>query len=578
MIDNATIARILTEMADISEIRGDNVFKIRAYRNAADTVESLPYEIATVATSKAQLLDIKGIGAGIAGRIAEMVATGDNEEHRKMLELFPPGLLEILQIQGVGPKKVGVFFAQLGVRSLDDLENAAKSGLVRTLPRMSEAAEQKLLKAIGEHRQRTGRFLLQFADAAGTRLVQMLLALPGVKRAELAGSLRRRRETVGDIDILVICEDAPGVMDHFSRAGSVLAKGETKTSIRLSSGLQADLRCVPEDSFGAAMHYFTGSKGHNVAIRTMGVRKKLTINEYAVCEALSDGSPGTRVGGATEEEIFRAVGLPWIPPELREDRGEIQAALEGRLPRLIERSDVKGDVHVHTSRTDGTGTIEEMALGAIEWGHSYIAITDHSKALAMTFGLDEAALAEHVQNVVRVRDAMRDRIRIFTGIEVDILKDGSLDLTDEALAPLDVVVGSIHSHFELPKEEMTERLVRAIESRRIDIVGHPTGRILLRRDAYGLDMERVLQAAAKHGVAMEMSCAPDRLDLSDVHARRCKELGVKLVINTDAHSTGNYDFLRYGVGNARRAWIEADNVVNTREPDEFLRVLHDGHR
>jgi DNA polymerase (family 10) len=578
LIDNATIARILTEMADISEIRGDNVFKIRAYRNAADTVESLPYEIASVAKSKAQLLEIKGIGAGIAGRIAEIVETGDNEEHRKMLEVFPPGLLEILQLQGVGPKKVGVFFTQLQVRSLDDLENAARAGLVRSLPRMSEAAEQKLLKAIAEHRQRTGRFLLQFGDQAGGRLLHMLRQLAGVKRAELAGSLRRRRETVGDIDLLVVCERPPAVMDHFCRAGAVLAQGETKSSIRLSSGLQADLRVVPEESFGAAMHYFTGSKGHNVAIRTMGVRKKLTINEYAVCHALEDGSPGERIGGETEEEIFRAVGLPWIPPELREDRGEIEAALAGKLPRLLERSDVRGDVHVHTTRTDGTGTIEEMALGAIERGHSYIAITDHSKALAMTRGLDEAALAVHAQDVARVRDAMRDRIQVFTGIEVDILQDGSLDLADDALASLDVVVGSIHSHFQLDKEEMTARVVRAIESGRIDIVGHPTGRILLRRDAYPLDMERVLEAAARHGVAMEMSSAPDRLDLSDVHARRCKELGVKLVINTDAHSTSNYDLLAYGVGNARRAWIEPENVVNTREPGEFLGMLHDGHR
>jgi DNA polymerase (family 10) len=495
-----------------------------------------------------------------------------------MLEQFPPGLLEILQVQGVGPKKVGVFFVQLGVRSLTDLEDAAKKGLVRTLPRMSEAAEAKLLKAIAEHRSRTGRFLLIAADQAGGRLLEMLQALPGVRRAELAGSLRRRRETVGDIDLLVCCDTPPSIMEHFCRAGAVLAQGETKSSIRLSSGLQADLRVVPEESFGAAQHYFTGSKGHNVAIRTMGVRKGLTINEYAVCEALSDGSAGTRIGGATEEEIFRAVGLPWIPPEIREDRGEIEAAAAGKLPRLIERADIRGDIHVHTSRTDGTGTIEEMALGAAERGHAYVAITDHSKALAMTFGLDEVALAEHVRNVTKVRDAMRDKIRIFTGIEVDILQDGSLDLADEALAPLDVVVGSVHSHFGLLKEEMTARVVRAIESGRIDVVGHPTGRILLRRDPYGLDMDRVLEAAAAHGVAMEISAAPDRLDLSDVHCRRCKELGVKLVINTDAHSTGNYDFLRYGVGNARRGWIEAGDVVNTRDPDEFLRMLHDGHR
>jgi DNA polymerase (family 10) len=345
----------------------------------------------------------------------------------------------------------------------------------------------------------------------------MLRSLPGVTRAEVAGSLRRRRETVGDLDLLVAAADPAAVMEHFCRAGETLARGETKSSILLASGIQVDLRVVPEESFGAALHYFTGSQAHNVAVRALGVRRRgLTINEYGVfevgCEGGTEGAAGRRIGGAREEDVFEAVGLPWIEPELREDRGEIEAARAGRLPRLIELERLRGDVHVHTSRTDGTQTIEEMARGAATAGHAYIAITDHSRALAMARGLDEAQLAEHAAEVARVDARLAGEIRVFRGIEVDILRDGALDLAADALGALDVVIGSCHSHLGLPMDEMTARLVAAIESRALDIVGHPTGRILLHRDASALDMERVLTTAARHGVAMEISATPDRLD------------------------------------------------------------------
>jgi DNA polymerase (family 10) len=577
-MENATVARILAEMADICEIRGDNVFKIRALRTAAAAVESLPFDIAPLCAEPARLREIQGIGDGIARKVVEICATGESAEHADLLSQYPPGLLEMLKIEGVGPKKVRLFFDALGVKNVAELEEAARAGKLRDLPRMSAHVEEKLLKAIAEHKARTGRFLLWSAEPAVERLLAMARALPGVRRAEAAGSYRRRRETVGDIDILASCDDPGPLMDRFCRAGELIAHGDTKCSIRLASGLQADLRIVPEESFGAALHYFTGSKAHNVAIRTMAVRKGLTVNEYGVFAALADGSPGRRLSGAREEDVFAAVGLPWIPPEIREDRGEIQAAAEGRLPRLLELSDLQGDVHMHTTESDGTASIAEMAEAAAERGRRYIAITEHSKALAMTRGLDEERLRVHSAAIAAADRALAGRIRVFRGIEVDILKDGELDLAADALRELDVVVASVHSHFALSREEMTQRLVRAIESGVIDLIGHPTGRIILKRDPYPFDMEKVMRAAKARGVAFETSASPDRLDLSDVHLRMARDLGVKVVMNTDAHAPSHLDFLRYGVGNARRGWLEAADVLNTRGPDEFLKALHDGHR
>jgi DNA polymerase (family 10) len=580
-MDNGHVARILYEMADIHEIEGKSHFRVRALRNAALTVETLPLDVIGLARTggAGRLKEIAGIGAGIAKKIIEIGERGDCHEHEEQLERVPRSLLEILEVPGVGPKKVKLFQSELGVRSLDDLDLAARGGKVRELPRMGAKSEAKLVTAIERHRLRTGRFLQSKAGQVMARLTAMLRDIPGVQRVEPAGSFRRRRETIGDLDILCICDDPELVMDRFAAGGEVIGRGHTKCSIRLSSGLNVDLRIVPAESFGAAMHYFTGSKAHNVAIRTRAVKRGLTINEYGVFEVGDDGEAGERIGGATEEEVFAAVGLPWIPPELREASGEIEAAEHGKLPALIARSDLRGDLHMHTQATDGSGTVMEMAEAAIERGHRYVAITDHSKALAMTGGLDEAKLEEQAAVIAAAQEQVGTKIRILRGIEVDILAEGDLDLTHEALGQLDVVIGSIHSRFELTREEMTARLLKAIGSGVVDVIGHPTGRLLLRRDPYVFDIEAIFEAAAKHGVAMEISASPYRLDLCDTQARLARSLGVKLVINTDAHHTESLDLLPYGIGVARRAWLEPGDVLNTIEdPDAFLKALHEGHR
>ncbi|HVY60527.1 MAG TPA: DNA polymerase/3'-5' exonuclease PolX [Planctomycetota bacterium] len=578
-MENASIARIFADMANICEIRGDNPFKIRAFRNAAAAIEALPFDVKPLCADPAKLREIKGIGDGMAKKIVELCETGRLDEHQKLLAEFPPTLLELLEIEGVGPKKVALFHEKLGVKTLADLEAAARAGKVRDLPRVGAKNEEKILRSIEAHKQRAGRFLYSWAERAVERLVEMLRALPGVRRVEPAGAFRRRRETGGDLDLLVLCDDKGPVMERFCKAGETIAHGDTKCSVKLSSGIQADLRVVPAESFGAAMHYFTGSKQHNIAIRSLALKRGLTVNEYGVFRLLEDGkTTGERVGGATEEEVFAAVGLPWIPPELREDRGEIEAAFAGRLPKLLEPGEIRGDVHMHTTETDGTASIEDMALAAAEQGRTYIAITDHSKALAFARGLDEARLREHVARIREADRKLAGKIRVLAGIEVDILEDGSLDLAKDALAALDVVVGSVHSHFGLGRDEMTARIVRAIESDSIDIVGHITGRILLRRDPYALDMERIMAAAKAHGVALEASAYPDRLDMSDVHCRMAKEHGVKVVIDTDSHATSHLELMRYGVANARRGWLEAGDVLNTRDCDDFLRLLHHGHR
>jgi DNA polymerase (family 10) len=376
----------------------------------------------------------------------------------------------------------------------------------------------------------------------------------------------------------VIADDPAAVMERFAEAGDVIARGETKCSVRLQNGMQADLRVVPSESLGAALQYFTGSKAHNVSVRSLAQKKRLTVNEYGVFKLKADGSAGKKVAGETEEEVYEALGLPWIPPELREDRGEIEAALAGSLPSLVDLGDLRGDLHMHTTATDVTTTVEGMALAAIERGHSYIAITDHSKALTMVRGLDESRLRKQAKTIEKANDKLGDRIRILRGIEVDILKDGSLDLKADALGELDVVVASVHSSFALPRGEMTKRVTRAIESGLIDILAHPTGRLLLKRDPFEIDMESVLASAKEHGVALEINAFPDRLDLSDTHCRLAKEIGVKVVISTDAHTPEHLDLLRYGLGNARRGWLEPADVINTLPVGRLLQELHEGHR
>lgn len=582
-MENVTVSRILGEMADLCEVRGDNPFKIRALRGASETVASLPFALEPLCDDPKKLRGIQGIGAGIAAKIVELRDTGAVSEHQELLAEFPVTLLELLELEGVGPKKVRLFHENLGVQTVSDLEAAARAGRVRDLPRMSAASEQKLLKAITAYKARSGRFLLSWAEPVVSEILLLLRGLSGVSNVEAAGSFRRRRETVGDLDFLVCVEKAAAkkpavIMDPFSELGEVIARGDTKCSVKLPGALQADLRLIPAESFGAALQYFTGSKAHNVALRTLAVNRKLSINEYGVFRAGPDGRQGKRVGGATEEEIYRALDMAWIPPELRENRGEIEAAAEGRLPRLLELDDLRGDVHMHTTETDGSASVEEMARAAITRGRSYIAIADHSKALAMTGGLDEKRLAAQGRVIDRVNASLGDRIRVLRGIEVDILRDGQLDLKEDALRRLDVVVASVHSHFNLSRDEMTTRIVRAMGSGCVDIVAHPTGRLLLRREPYALDMEAIMKAAAIHGVALELNAFPDRLDLSDTHCRMAREHGVKVVISTDSHTTEHLGLLRFGVGQARRGWLRAADVLNTLEVDAFLEKLHAGHR
>ncbi len=580
-MDNATIARILGEMADLLEIKGENPFKIRAFRNAALTVESLGHDLSAVARAAPEKLRaIPGIGAGIAAKIVEMGKTGDCDEHRLLLAEYPPTLLELLEIGGVGPKKAKVFFEALGVADLDALEKAARDGRLLTLPKMKEKTVANILRGIEGYRGRAGRFLISQAEAIALRVVEWLKRTTDARigRIEPAGSLRRRKDTIGDVDIVVTCDTpAAAVMDRyvaFPDVLSVLGKGDTKSSVKLRSGLQVDVRVVEAQAFGAAMHYFTGSKAHNIAIRGLAVDRGLTVSEYGVFT--KDGN--RRQGGEDEADIFRAVGLPWIPPELRENRGEIEAARDGRLPRLIEGKDIRGDLHMHTKETDGAETAEAMAEAAAALGREYVAITDHSKALAFARGLDEARVRAQAAVIREAQAKVGRRIRVLHGIEVDILADGALDLERDALAALDVVVASVHSRMDLPKEEQTARVIRAIESGSIDIVGHPTARKLGKREPIELDLERVFAAAKAHGVALEISAYPDRLDLSDTNARLAKEMGAKLVISTDSHQTVHLENMRFGVDTARRAWLERDDVLNTRPVGEFLAGLHEGHR
>ncbi len=577
-MENPRVAKVLSELADLCEIDGENVFKIRALRSAADTIASLPVDVRSFREAPEKLRQFKGIGEGIAKKVVEILDTGTCSEREELLSKYPASLLELQALEGVGPKKIRLFFDALGIRSLDDLEAAARAGKLRGLPRMSAAAEQKILKAIEAHKSRAGRFLLADVEPVVLEIVETIRGLPSVSRIEPAGSYRRGRDTVGDLDFLVSSSDPAPVVERFAALGETIAKGATKSSIRLEGGLQADLRIVPEESFGSALQYFTGSKGHNVAIRTMAVKKRLTVNEYGVFRAADDGSPLERVGGGSEEEVYAALGLPWIPPELREDRGEIEAALEGRLPRLLELGDIRGDLHVHTTATDGSASVEEMALAAIERGYAYIAIADHSQALAMVGGLDERRLRAQGAEIDRVNRKLAGKFRVLKGIEVDILREGALDLADDALRELDVVVASVHSAFGLPRAEMTRRIIRAIESGLVDILGHPTGRMLLKREPYDVDLEAVIAAAKEYGVALELNAFPDRLDLSDVHCRSAKEAGAKIVISTDAHDPEHLDLMRYGVATARRGWLGPDDVLNTRPVEEFLRLLHAGRR
>jgi DNA polymerase (family X) len=572
-LENKEIARVLWETADLMEIAAEDSFRIRSYRNGATAVEGNPERIVDIlADPGRKVTDIPGIGKGLAAVLAEIAASGSCERRDLLLAKFPPTALEFLKIQGLGPKSIALIFEHFRISTIDELERLCQEQKLRDLPRMGAKLEEKVLRSIAGYRQRTGRYLLSYAEGVAAELSEMLRQVPGVDAVTSAGSLRRGRETVGDLDLLVTGPSATNALDKFvayPRVEEVLARGENKASAKVGhEGLQVDVRTLPPDTFGAAMQYFTGSKDHNVAIRIRAVKLGLKLSEYGLFRVADD----VRVAGETEEGIYQALGLPWIPPELRENTGEIEAAEQGRLPELVELRHIRGDLHMHTTETDGRATLEEMAEAARERGYEYIAITDHSKALSMTNGLDEKRVMELAR---RVREINRQNlgIRIFSGIECDILKDGVMDLADDALAELDLVIGSVHSHMNQEPAEMTDRLLRALECPHLRIIGHPTGRILLHRDPFPFDFDRVAAEAVRRGVWLEINASPERLDLHGTLIRTAKAKGAKFTVSTDAHHPKHLASMRYGVVTARRGWLGPDDILNTRSADEFARAI-----
>ena len=563
-MDNLAIARVLGEIGDLLEIKNENPFKIRAYRNAADTVTHLGDSIAALPPEDRRRLP--GIGKDLAGKIGELVDTGTCAYHQELLQEFPPTILDLLRLQGVGPKTVALLFRQLEIRSLDELERAAREGRIRELKGMGAKKEALILKALEERQRFTGRRLIAEAWDTGAALVSDLRAHAPEAEILMVGSLRRGCETCGDLDVLA-AGAPPSLMDAFTNyrlVQRVLAHGETKSSVLLFEGFQADLRLVPRDSLGAAEQYFTGSKAHNIALRDRAIQRGFKLNEYGLFRVDDD----VKIASETEEGIYEALGLALVPPELRENRGEIAAAEQRTLPRLVTVQDLRGDLHMHTNVTDGRADAEAMAAAARAAGLDYIAITDHSRAVAMANGLDEAAALAHARTIRQLNERL-EGITVLAGIECDIRADGSMDLADDCLAELDIVIGSVHSAMNQEPERMTDRLLRAMSCRWVDILAHPTGRLILKREPYRFDTDRVFAAAAAAGVAIEINSQVDRLDLDDVLARSARDRGVRLVIDSDAHSPAALASVRWGISVARRAWIQADDVLNTRPLEAF---------
>ncbi len=565
-MDNFSIARIFREVADLLELKGENPFRVRAYRTAADTVADCADVIATL--SPEDRASLPGIGKDLARKLTELVDTGELAYHRELLAEFPPSILEILKLQGVGPKTVALLHRELRIGSLDELESAARAGRLRQIKGMGARKESQILQAIEEQRQARGRRLTAEAHDTAAVLVSHLRAAAPDAEILPVGSLRRGCETCGDLDILAAGADA-SLMDTFIRhplVERVLARGETKSSVLLRGGFQTDLRVVERESAGAAMQYFTGSKAHNIAVRDRAMQRGYKLNEYG----LFDNATGLRAAGETEAGIYDALGLPWIPPELRESRGELAAAETGSLPALVDLSDIRGDLHMHTTRSDGRADAESMARAARALGREYVAITEHSQSLVMAGGLDEHSALEHAR-AVRALNGRIDGLAVLAGIECDILPDGRLDLAEDCLAQLDYVVASVHSAFSQDEMAMTDRLLRALSCPWVDALGHPTGRLLLRREGYGFRLEQVALEAARLGVALEINCQIDRLDLNDINARLARDRGAQLVISTDAHAPAALGWMRWGVTVARRAWLRPGDILNTM-PVESLRA------
>lgn len=564
-MDNDTMVRVLMELADILELVGQEPFRVRAFRTAARAIEGMG-EPALPKLKDGSIDKVRGIGEGVIRRLNELVETGKMEQLEELRKKLPPGLLELMNLPGIGIKTAKQVWQERGITTIDALEQAAKDGKLRDLPRFGQKREEKLIIAIEQYRKRASapkRWPMATALDLAEKICARMRGVPNVLETQFAGSLRRRKDTVGDLDILVAAEaeHATAIFDVFVNMPEVtelLARGDTKTSVILDAGIQADMRIVPKESFGAAIQYFTGSKEHNVAMRTIAVKKKLKVSEYGVFDA-----KGKKIAGETEEDVYEAIGLTWMAPELRENRGEIELSQKEELPVLVEMDDLIGDLHMHTTESDGRATLEQMVEAALAAGRKYIAITEHSESLTIAHGLSKERLQEHVRRIREIDEKMDGKIRVLAGLEADILSDGSLDL-EEDLSELDWVVGSVHSKLEMPKEEMTKRVVRAIESGLIDVVGHPTGRMLNVREESKLDLDKVLGALKRTGVAIELNASPLRLDISENGARMARDLGIPVCIDSDAHSVRELQFLRYGIGIARRAWLGPEHVLTTR--------------
>lgn len=559
-IHNADIAAAFEEIADLLEIRGENTFRVRAYRNAARTVADFGPDIKSLFDKGGELPKLPGIGADLSAKIREIAGSGSCALLDRLRKEFPSAVTELLRIPGLGPKRVKMLYDELQVQTTDDLQRAARAGRIRDIPGFGEKTELHILNSLEAHADRNRRVKFAVATQYADALVAYLRKVPGVRQAVVAGSYRRMRETVGDLDILVTATGGSRVMEKFcayDEVQEVLARGDTRASVALKSGLQVDLRLVPEQSYGAALHYFTGSKAHNIAIRRLAQDRGLKLNEYGVFRG------ERRVAGDTEESVYKAVGLPYIQPELREDHGEIEAARGGYLPRLVTLENLRGDLHMHTKASDGRQTIEEMARAAKAFGLSYIAITEHSRRLAVARGLDPQRLAKQIDEIDRLNDQLAG-ITILKGIEVDILENGTLDLPDSVLARLDVVIGAVHSAFDLPRRKQTERILRAMGSRYFSILAHPSGRLIGAREPCDIDMLKIVRQAKSRGCFLELNAQPDRLDLQDIHCQMARDEGVPVCINSDAHSTLDFSHLKFGIGQARRGWLGPDEVLNTR--------------
>lgn len=564
---------MLAETADLMEIAGEDGFRIRSYRNGASAIESHPERIADILNNpERSVTEIPGIGKGLAAVLREILERGSFERRDEMLERYPPTALELLRIQGLGPKSIGLIWNHFRVSTIDGLERLCREQKLQTLPRMGAKLEEKVLRSIAQYRQSAGRFLLSFAERAACELTAYLSQLEGIEQITPAGSLRRARETVGDLDLLVTGPGSLAALDRFIQhpnVHDVLGRGENKASARMGlEGLQVDVRALPGESYGAALQYFTGSKEHNVAIRIRALKLGLTLNEYGLFRLDNE----QRVAGESEEEIYQALGLDWIPPEMRENTGEIEAAAEHRLPSLLKTQDIRGDLHMHTTQTDGRASLEEMAESARALGYEYIAITDHSKALAMANGLDEQRAVEFAKQVRQINKNGLG-IRIFSGIECDIRREGILDLDNDALAQLDFVVASVHSHMNLEYAEMTDRLLRALECPHIHAIGHPTGRMLLHREGYPYDFEKVAKQAVRRNVLLEINASPERLDLSAPFIRQAKSYGARFVISTDSHHPKHLLNMHFGVSMARRGWLTPEDVLNTLPLDKVEQMI-----